>query len=101
MKTDARSRFRGLRAVPLGRTEYVVRLEFPSRIVGIYLELGMVPFDVGIGVEMLHHRLATESANQIEVCVVLVGLAGAFFFGNNKFFARYILQNFLSQVTDS
>src|SRR5579872_5150722 len=86
MKTDSGSNPGGLRAVPFGRTEYVIRFEFPSRVVGIDAEIGIVPINVRVRIEMLHYRLTTKLTNEIEIAVVVNRSSDdALQFGNNRF----------------
>ena len=90
-KTDPRTDSCRLRAVPFGRAEHVVRFEFPSRIVVIDAELRIVPLDVRVRIEMFHHRLVAEPANQIEVGVGLDRFLDTLLFRSNKLFGHQIL----------
>ncbi len=56
-------------------------------------ELGIVPFDIRVRIEMFHHRLVAEPANQIGVGIGVDRFSNALLFRNNKLFGHQILQD--------
>ncbi len=57
-------------------------------------ELGIVPINVRVRVEMFHHRLVAQLVNQIGIGIVLDRFPNALLFRNDKLFWHQILQDF-------
>ena len=64
VQTELRAHRRGLLSVPIGVGDAVPLGQLESRIRHVDGHLGVVPRDVGIGVVMTVHRLATESGDE-------------------------------------
>src|SRR5262249_2509507 len=70
VESDAGANSRHLAAVPRGTAELVAGRQLPARIVRVDAELGAVPWDVGVGIEVLHDRLVAEPRDQLRIALL-------------------------------